>query len=92
MSTVQYFSISHLQQANWFLYKLNPTGLADKISASIHIKSALDIQAVKNTPEYYENGSLVSLEQGGNSRSCEFIRPLHLQSSYQYSSLDVPAS
>ncbi|WP_414622036.1 amino acid adenylation domain-containing protein [Calothrix sp. CCY 0018] len=49
MSTVKYFSTSHLQQANWFLYKLNSTGLSDKISASIRIKSAVDIQAVKNT-------------------------------------------
>ena len=49
MFTVQYSSTSHLQQANWFLYKLNPTGLSDKISASVRIKSAVDIQSVKNT-------------------------------------------
>ena len=49
MSTVQYISTSHLQQANWFLYKLNPTGLSEKISASIRIKSAVDIQTVKKT-------------------------------------------
>ncbi len=51
MPTVQYFPISHLQQTNWFLYKLNPTGLTDKISASIHIKSSVDIQTVKSTLE-----------------------------------------
>ncbi|MGB3637497.1 MAG: amino acid adenylation domain-containing protein [Rivularia sp. (in: cyanobacteria)] len=49
MFTVQQNSTSHLQQANWFLYKLNPTGLSDKISASVRIKSAVDIQAVTNT-------------------------------------------
>ncbi|MBV6626596.1 MAG: amino acid adenylation domain-containing protein [Rivularia sp. (in: Bacteria)] len=49
MSTVQHFSTSHLQQANWFLYKLNPTGISDKISASIRIKSTVNIQAIKKT-------------------------------------------
>lgn len=49
MSTKQYFSTSHLQKASWFLYKLDSTGLSDKISASMRIKSTVDIQAVKNT-------------------------------------------
>ena len=40
---------SNSQYANWFLYKLNPTGLTDKVSASIQIKSPLNIQIVQNT-------------------------------------------
>ncbi|NEP57336.1 MAG: amino acid adenylation domain-containing protein [Symploca sp. SIO2G7] len=42
-------STSHIQQANWFLYKFNPMGLADKISIAIRITSFVDTQAVKNT-------------------------------------------
>lgn len=49
MSTLRSLSISHIQQANWFLYKFNPTGLTDKISLAVRIKSPLDIQFVKNT-------------------------------------------
>ncbi len=40
---------SHIQQANWFLYKFNPTGLADKISIAIRMTSFIDIPTVKNT-------------------------------------------
>ncbi|MGB3531924.1 MAG: amino acid adenylation domain-containing protein [Microcoleaceae cyanobacterium] len=40
---------SQIQQANWFLYQLNPTGLADKVSIAMRIKSALDIQLINNT-------------------------------------------
>ena len=78
MSTVKYFSTSHLQQANWFLYKLNSTGLSDKISASVRIKSAVDIQAVKKTLQaltqrhpilcsvYYEQESKNNSRSSGN--------------------------
>ncbi len=49
ISTLRALSTSHIQQANWFLYKFNPTGLADKISIAIRIKSFIDILTVKNT-------------------------------------------
>ncbi|WP_293158417.1 non-ribosomal peptide synthetase [Okeania sp. SIO2C9] len=49
MSTLLSLSTSHIQQANWFLYKFNSQGLTDKISLAVRIKSPLDIQAVKNT-------------------------------------------
>jgi amino acid adenylation domain-containing protein len=49
MSTVQQNSTSHLQQANWFLYKLNPTDFNDKISVSVRIKSAIDIETITNS-------------------------------------------
>ncbi len=51
VSTFKSLSISHIQQANWFLYKFNPTGFADKISIAIKIKYSIDIEAVKNTLE-----------------------------------------
>ncbi|NES65951.1 MAG: AMP-binding protein, partial [Okeania sp. SIO2D1] len=49
LSTLRSLSTSHIQQANWFLYKFNSQGLTDKISLAVRIKSPLDIQAVKNT-------------------------------------------
>ncbi|MGD1704143.1 non-ribosomal peptide synthetase [Dapis sp. BLCC M229] len=49
MSNLRSLSISHIQQVNWFLYKFNPIGLADKISIAIRIKSFIDILTVKNT-------------------------------------------
>jgi len=49
MSNLRSLSTSHIQQANWFLYKLNPTGLADKISIAIRMTSSIDIESVKNT-------------------------------------------
>jgi len=49
ISTLPSLSTSHIQQANWFLYQLNPTGLTDKISIAVRIKSPIDIQTVKNT-------------------------------------------
>ncbi len=48
MSILQSISISDLQQANWFLYKYNPTGLTDKISIAVKIESAIDIKAIKS--------------------------------------------
>ncbi|MDY7007237.1 MAG: amino acid adenylation domain-containing protein [Cyanobacteriota bacterium] len=49
MSTLRSLSTSYIQQANWFLYKFNPTGLTDKISVAVRVKSPLDIQSVKDT-------------------------------------------
>ncbi|GFZ99055.1 non-ribosomal peptide synthetase [Okeania sp. KiyG1] len=49
MSTFRSLSTSHIQQANWFLYKFNSQGLTDKISLGVRIKSPLDIQSVKDT-------------------------------------------
>ncbi|MEM9926162.1 MAG: amino acid adenylation domain-containing protein [Cyanobacteria bacterium P01_D01_bin.50] len=46
---IEEFSNSYIQYVNWLLYKLNPTGLTDKVSVSILIKSSLNIQIVKNT-------------------------------------------
>lgn len=48
MSTLRALSTSHIQQANWFLYKFDPTGLSDKISIAFRIDSPIDIIAVKN--------------------------------------------
>ncbi|MEO1374539.1 MAG: amino acid adenylation domain-containing protein, partial [Cyanobacteria bacterium J06635_10] len=48
MSDLRTLSTTHIQQANWFLYKLKPTGLTDKISIAVRIKSPLDIKTVKN--------------------------------------------
>ncbi|MDJ0518324.1 MAG: amino acid adenylation domain-containing protein, partial [Trichodesmium sp. MO_231.B1] len=49
MSNLRSLSTSHIQQANWFLYKFNSTGLADKISIAIRMTSFVDIPTVKNT-------------------------------------------
>ncbi|WP_246844269.1 condensation domain-containing protein, partial [Hydrocoleum sp. CS-953] len=49
ISTLKLRPTSHIQQANWFLYKFNPTGLADKISIAIRSKSSIDIPTIKNT-------------------------------------------
>ena len=49
ISTLISPSTSHIQQANWFLYKLNPTGLADKMSIAIRMITSVDIPTVKNT-------------------------------------------
>ncbi|WP_293083228.1 condensation domain-containing protein [Okeania sp. SIO3B5] len=49
MSTLRSLSTSHIQQANWFLYKFKATGLTDKVSVAVRIKSPLDIQSVKDT-------------------------------------------
>lgn len=49
ISTLISPSTSHIQQANWFLYKFNPTGLADKISIAIQMVNSVDIPTVKNT-------------------------------------------
>ncbi len=49
ISTLPSLSTSHIQQASWFLYKLNPTGLSDKISIAVRIKSTVDIEALKDT-------------------------------------------
>jgi len=81
MSTVQSFSTSQLQQASWFLYKFNPTGLADKISIAVRIESPVDIQTVKKTMEeltdrhsvlrsrYYEGDGEVMQEVRENDAS-----------------------
>ena len=49
ISTLISPSTSHIQQANWFLYKFNPTGLADKISIAIRMITSVDIPTIKNT-------------------------------------------
>ncbi|NEQ68193.1 MAG: non-ribosomal peptide synthetase, partial [Symploca sp. SIO2D2] len=70
MSNLRSLSTSHIQRANWFLYKLNPKGLADKISLAIRIKSLVDPQTVKNTLQILtERHSLLRstyFEQDGN--------------------------
>jgi len=48
MLDLQSLSTSHIQQANWFLYQLNPTGLVDKTSIAVRIKSLVDIEILKN--------------------------------------------
>jgi len=49
MSTLISFSTSYIQQANWFLYKFKPTGLSDKLSIAVRIKSPLDIKTLETT-------------------------------------------
>ncbi|NET62219.1 MAG: non-ribosomal peptide synthetase, partial [Symploca sp. SIO2E6] len=49
MSNLQVLSTSHIQQANWFLYKFNSTSLADKISVAIRMTHCIDIPTVRNT-------------------------------------------
>ncbi|NER94970.1 MAG: amino acid adenylation domain-containing protein [Symploca sp. SIO1B1] len=70
MSNLRSLSTSHIQRANWFLYKLNPKGLADKISLAIRSKSLVDPQTVKNTLQILtERHSLLRstyFEQDGN--------------------------
>ena len=41
------FTLSQIQQSNWFLYQGSPEGLTDKLSGTLLIKSAVDIGAVK---------------------------------------------
>jgi len=41
------FTLSHIQQYNWFLHQRSPEGLTDKLSGALRIKSAVDIGAVK---------------------------------------------
>lgn len=48
MSDLRSLSTTHIQQAHWFLYQLNPKELADKISIAVKIKSPVDIQTLKN--------------------------------------------
>lgn len=48
MSSFPAFSTSHLQQANWFLYKLDPAGLSDKLSLAVRIRSPLDVPTVRS--------------------------------------------
>ncbi|AOX00953.1 non-ribosomal peptide synthetase [Moorena producens PAL-8-15-08-1] len=49
MSTLISFATSHIQQANWFLYKFQPTGLSDKLSIAVRIKSPVDIKTIETT-------------------------------------------
>ncbi|MBO1349870.1 MAG: amino acid adenylation domain-containing protein [Hormoscilla sp. GUM202] len=81
MSTVQSFSTSQIQQASWFLYKFNPTGLADKISIAVRSEYPVDIKTVKRTMEeltyrhpvlrsrYYEGDGEVMQEVRENDAS-----------------------
>jgi len=85
MYTVQSFSTSQIQQASWFLYKFNPTGLADKISMAVRIEYPVDIQTVKRTMEeltdrhsvlrsrYYERDGEVMQEVRENGASVETV-------------------
>ena len=41
------FTLSRIQQYNWFLHQRSPEGLTDKLSGVLRIKSAVDIAAVK---------------------------------------------
>ncbi|NEQ85180.1 MAG: non-ribosomal peptide synthetase, partial [Moorea sp. SIO2I5] len=49
MSTLVSFTTSYIQQANWFLYKFKPTGLSDKLSIAVRIKSPVDIKTLETT-------------------------------------------
>lgn len=42
------FPVSQNQQASWFLYKLNPEGLTDKVSIAVQIKSPVDFKVLKD--------------------------------------------
>ncbi|ACK73338.1 amino acid adenylation domain protein [Gloeothece citriformis PCC 7424] len=42
-NTLNYFSLSSVQQASWFLYQLNPDTLSDKLSIAFKIKIEVDI-------------------------------------------------
>ena len=41
------FTVSQIQQYNWFLHQRSPEGLTHKLSGALRIKSAVDIGAVK---------------------------------------------
>lgn len=41
------FTLSQVQQYNWFLHQRSPEGLTDKLSGVLRIKSGVDIGAVK---------------------------------------------
>ena len=41
------FTLSQIQQYNWFLHQRSPEGLTNKLSGTLRIKSAVDIGAVK---------------------------------------------
>jgi hypothetical protein len=41
------FTLSPIQQYNWFLYQLSPEGLTHKLSGTLRTQSAVDIGAVK---------------------------------------------
>jgi hypothetical protein len=41
------FTVSQIQQYNWFLHQRSPEGLTDRLSGALRIKSAVDIGAVK---------------------------------------------
>jgi len=41
------FTLSQIQQYNWFLHQLLAESLTDKLSGTLRIKSAVDIGAVK---------------------------------------------
>jgi hypothetical protein len=41
------FTLSPIQQYNWFLHQGSPESLTDKVSGALLIKSAVDIGAVK---------------------------------------------
>ncbi|NEO45068.1 MAG: amino acid adenylation domain-containing protein [Moorea sp. SIO4A3] len=49
MSTLISFTTSYIQQANWFLYKFKPTGLSDKQSIAVRIKSPVDLKTLETT-------------------------------------------
>ena len=41
------FTLSRIQQYNWFLHQGLPEGLTDRLSGALRIKSAVDIGPVK---------------------------------------------
>ncbi len=41
------FTLSQIQQSNWFLHQGSPEGLTAQLSGALRIKSAVDIGAVK---------------------------------------------
>ncbi|MDJ0715726.1 MAG: amino acid adenylation domain-containing protein [Prochloraceae cyanobacterium] len=42
------FSLSQVQQVNWFLYQLNPEGLQDKVSLAVRISSTIAMEKVRD--------------------------------------------
>jgi hypothetical protein len=43
------FPLSQVQQTSWFLYKLAPEGVNDKLSFAVRIKSPINSSSIKKT-------------------------------------------
>ncbi|MDJ0728292.1 MAG: amino acid adenylation domain-containing protein [Prochloraceae cyanobacterium] len=76
------FPFSSVQESNWFLHKLNPEGLQDKVSLAVRIYSEIDIFKIKNTFQ-------ILIERHSSLRT-KYIRRDNklIQEVYQNASLD----